>query len=71
MKKRGLAILAAAAAFAIPVAQARAATTEVTAATSSNWAGYAVASSDTATPLSYSGVSGAWVQPTATCAAGS
>lgn len=71
MKKRGLAVLAAAAAFAIPVAQARAVTTEVTAATSSNWAGYAVASSDPATPLSYSGVSGAWVQPTATCTAGS
>jgi hypothetical protein len=71
VKKRVLAILAAAAAFAVPVAQAHAATTELVAAASSNWAGYAVASSDPATPLAYSGASGAWIQPAATCTPGS
>jgi Peptidase A4 family len=39
---------------------------------SSNWAGYAVTSTDAATgaATSYTAVSGVWVQPKATCAAG-
>jgi hypothetical protein len=68
--RRLLVGLAATAALAGPVAQARAATTEVVRSTSSNWAGYAVASSDPATPVSYTSVSGAWVQPAATCTRG-
>jgi Peptidase A4 family len=60
-----LALLAtAAAALAIPVAEARAATS-----TSSNWAGYAVASADPAAPVTYTSVSGTWVQPAANCSA--
>jgi hypothetical protein len=58
-----LALLAtAAAALAIPVGQARAATS-----TSSNWAGYAVGSADPAAPVTYTSVSGTWVQPAANC----
>src|SRR5438132_5668541 len=61
-----LALLAsAAAALAIPVAEASAATS-----TSSNWAGYAVASPDPAAPVTYTSVSGTWVQPAANCSAG-
>src|SRR3984893_2100950 len=60
-----LALLAtAAAALAIPGAQARAATS-----TSSNAAGYAVASADPAAPVTYTSVSGTWVQPAANCSA--
>ncbi len=70
MAPRPLVVLAAAAAIAVPVAQARAATTEIVRSTSSNWAGYAVASSDAATPVTYTSVSGSWVQPAATCTAG-
>jgi len=69
--KHVLVALAAAAALAVPVAQANAATTEIVQSTSSNWAGYAVSSSDPAAPVSYTSVSGSWVQPAATCAAGS
>jgi hypothetical protein len=52
------------AAFAIPVAAASAATS-----TSSNWAGYAVGSADPAAPVTYTSVSGTWVQPAANCSA--
>jgi len=41
-------------------------------AVSANWSGYAVDSTDatTSAPVSYRAVSGAWVQPAATCTAG-
>jgi len=54
----------AAVAFAVPVAGASAATS------SSNWAGYAVAAADGTAPVTYSSVSGTWVQPAASCTAG-
>ena len=45
---------------------------DVLSGTSSNWAGYAVSDSGTGTtPTSFTSVSGSWVQPTATCTAGS
>jgi hypothetical protein len=37
---------------------------------SSNWSGYAVISPDPATPLSFTDVTGTWVQPRAKCAVG-
>ena len=37
---------------------------------STNWAGYAVTSTDPTTPVTYTSVSGTWVQPAATCPAG-
>jgi hypothetical protein len=37
---------------------------------SSNWAGYAVTSTDPTTPVTYTSVSGTWVQPAAACGAG-
>jgi hypothetical protein len=69
-KTRLIVALAAAAALALPIAQARAATTEIVRSTSSNWAGYAVASSDPTAPVAYTSVSGTWVQPAATCTGG-
>jgi len=69
-KKRLVAALAAAAALALPVAEAHAATTEIVRSTSSNWAGYAVASSDPTAPVTFTTVSGSWVQPAATCTGG-
>jgi hypothetical protein len=36
---------------------------------SSNWAGYAVTSTDPLTPVTYTSVSGSWVQPAAQCSA--
>jgi len=66
-----LVALVAAAALAVPVAQANAATTEIVQSTSLNWAGYAVSSSDATAPLTYSSVSGGWTQPAAACTAGS
>ena len=36
---------------------------------STNWAGYAVTSPDTTTPMSFSSVTGTWTQTTATCGA--
>jgi Peptidase A4 family len=54
------------AAFAVPVAAASAATSP-----SSNWAGYAVSSADPSAPVTYSSVSGTWVQPAASCSASS
>src|SRR4051812_18847495 len=61
---RLLAVLATTAmAFAVP-AVASAATS-----TSSNWAGYAVTSSDPAAPAAYTSVSGSWVVPVASCSA--
>ena len=54
---------AAAVVFVLP-AVASAATS-----TSSNWAGYAVASPDPAVPVAYSSVSGSWVVPVASCTA--
>jgi hypothetical protein len=62
---RLLALLAtAAAAFALPVAEASAAPS-----TSSNWAGYVVASADPTVPVTFTSVSGTWVQPAASCSA--
>jgi Peptidase A4 family len=56
-----LAVLATvAAAFAAPAVASAA-------SASSNWAGYAVASVDPATPVAYTSVSGTWVQPVANC----
>ena len=37
---------------------------------SSNWSGYAIVSSDLTAPLSFTDVTGTWVQPRATCTAG-
>jgi hypothetical protein len=51
-------------AFAVPVAAASAATSP-----SSNWAGYAVSAADPTAPVGFSSVSGAWVQPAASCSA--
>jgi hypothetical protein len=48
-------------AVGVSVAGASAATT------SSNWAGYAVSSADPTAPVTYSSVSGTWVQPAASC----
>jgi hypothetical protein len=64
MRKRLALLATAAVAFAVP-AGAGAATS-----TSSNWAGYAVSSSDPATPVTYTSVSGTWVQPVANCRTG-
>jgi Peptidase A4 family len=66
MRKLFALIVTAAAAFAIPIAGASAATSP-----SSNWAGYAVSSADPAAPVTYSSVSGTWVQPAASCSASS
>jgi hypothetical protein len=55
----------AAAAAAFGTAEAAAA-----ASPSSNWAGYAVSSVDPTAPVTYSAVSGQWVQPSATCTSG-
>jgi Peptidase A4 family len=65
--RRLLGLLAmSAAAFAVPVAGANAATSP-----SSNWAGYAVSAADPSVPVTYSSVSGTWVQPAASCTASS
>jgi len=61
--------IAVAAALAIGAGTARAARGDIVSQTSSNWAGYAVTSS--ATPTTFTSVSGSWTQPTATCTAGS
>jgi hypothetical protein len=50
--------------------RAAAATGDITTSTSSNWAGYAVASSDATTPTTFTSVSGAWRAPAATCTPG-
>jgi hypothetical protein len=71
VKRFAVAAAAAAAALSLPVAQAEAATADVSTESSSNWAGYAVSSSDSTVSLAYSSVSGNWTQPTATCTAGS
>jgi hypothetical protein len=57
---------AASSAFAAP---ARSVSTVLT-ATSANWAGYAVTAPAGAPAASFSNVSGAWIQPAATCTAG-
>jgi hypothetical protein len=64
MPKRIALLATLAVAFAVP-AGASAATS-----TSSNWAGYAVASVDPTTPVAYTSVSGSWVVPVANCSAG-
>jgi hypothetical protein len=66
MRKLFAFLATAAAAFAIPVAGASAATSP-----SSNWAGYAVSAADPSVPVTYSSVSGTWVQPAASCTASS
>jgi len=43
---------------------------DVPVATSANWAGYAVTASQGAPSASFSNVSGSWIQPAATCTAG-
>jgi Peptidase A4 family len=55
-------LVVSAVAFAVPVAGASAATSP-----SSNWAGYAVSAADPSAPVTYSSVSGTWVQPAASC----
>jgi hypothetical protein len=64
MRKLLVLLATAAVAFAVPVAGASAATSP-----SSNWAGYAVAAADPAAPVTYTSVSGTWVQPAASCSA--
>ena len=51
--------------------RAAAATSDIVTSTSSNWAGYAVASVDETAAASFTSVSGAWRQPAATCTPGS
>jgi peptidase A4-like protein len=64
-----------AAALAVTIAAlagaGRAAAADIVTQTSSNWAGYAIASADPAAPAAFSSVSGSWTQPAATCTRGS
>ena len=64
MRRLFVFLAVATAAFAPAVAEAKADTSP-----SLNWAGYAVTSTDPTTPITYTSVSGTWVQPAASCTA--
>jgi Peptidase A4 family len=62
MRRTLVCLAGATAAFALAAAAAKADTSP-----SSNWAGYAVTSTDPTAPVTYTSVSGTWVQPAASC----
>jgi hypothetical protein len=74
-----IALVAAGTTLALGVGSARASSSpglrfDPASDTSANWAGYAVTSGDPTTgavPTTFTNVSGSWIQPTATCTAGS